>query len=160
MDLRLYDTLTREKRPLVPLDANNVRMYACGPTVYDFAHIGNGRAAIVFDVLFRVLGHRYGADHVTYVRNITDVDDKINAAALARRERCPYAVVGVARGGELLEGRVGALDVGGVMLGVVQLHDATGDMRLQCGEIIGQVGQNELLSHETSFLRRSDSSIQ
>ncbi|MFK5004394.1 cysteine--tRNA ligase, partial [Klebsiella pneumoniae] len=51
MDLRLYDTLTREKRPLVPLDANNVRMYACGPTVYDFAHIGNGRAAIVFDVL-------------------------------------------------------------------------------------------------------------
>ena len=82
MDLRLYDTLTREKRPLVPLDANNVRMYACGPTVYDFAHIGNGRAAIVFDVLFRVLGHRYGADHVTYVRNFTDVDDKINARAL------------------------------------------------------------------------------
>src|SRR5689334_8484231 len=81
MELRLYDTLTKEKRPLVPLDADNVRMYACGPTVYDFAHIGNGRAAIVFDVLFRVLGHRYGADHVTYVRNITDVDDKINARA-------------------------------------------------------------------------------
>ncbi|AUC97733.1 MULTISPECIES: cysteine--tRNA ligase [Bradyrhizobium] len=81
MDLRLYDTLTREKRPLVPLDANNVRMYACGPTVYDFAHIGNGRAAIVFDVLFRVLRHRYGAGHVTYVRNITDVDDKINVRA-------------------------------------------------------------------------------
>ncbi|MCC8964561.1 cysteine--tRNA ligase [Bradyrhizobium sp. Pear76] len=81
MDLRLYDTLTREKRPFVPLDANNVRMYACGPTVYDFAHIGNGRAAIVFDVLFRALRHRYGADHVTYVRNITDVDDKINVRA-------------------------------------------------------------------------------
>ncbi|MCC8940477.1 cysteine--tRNA ligase [Bradyrhizobium sp. Arg68] len=81
MELRLYDTLTREKRPFVPLDANNVRMYACGPTVYDFAHIGNGRAAIVFDVLFRVLRHRYGADHVTYVRNITDVDDKINERA-------------------------------------------------------------------------------
>ncbi|MBR0874850.1 cysteine--tRNA ligase [Bradyrhizobium tropiciagri] len=81
MDLRLYDTLTREKRPFVPLDANNVGMYACGPTVYDFAHIGNGRAAIVFDVLFRVLRHRYGADHVTYVRNITDVDDKINVRA-------------------------------------------------------------------------------
>ncbi|MCS3448682.1 MULTISPECIES: cysteine--tRNA ligase [Bradyrhizobium] len=81
MDLRLYDTLTREKRPFVPLDADNVRMYACGPTVYDFAHIGNGRAAIVFDVLFRVLRHRYGADHVTYVRNITDVDDKINVRA-------------------------------------------------------------------------------
>ncbi|WGS17999.1 MULTISPECIES: cysteine--tRNA ligase [unclassified Bradyrhizobium] len=81
MELRLYDTLTREKRPFVPLDANNVRMYACGPTVYDFAHIGNGRAAIVFDVLFRVLRHRYGADHVTYVRNVTDVDDKINVRA-------------------------------------------------------------------------------
>jgi cysteinyl-tRNA synthetase len=81
MQLRFYDTLTREKRPFVPLDANNVRMYACGPTVYDFAHIGNGRAAIVFDLLFRVLRHHYGADHVTYVRNITDVDDKINARA-------------------------------------------------------------------------------
>jgi cysteinyl-tRNA synthetase len=81
MELRLYDTLTKEKRPLVPLDPNNVRMYACGPTVYDFAHIGNGRAAIVFDVLFRALRHRYGADHVTYVRNITDVDDKINVRA-------------------------------------------------------------------------------
>jgi cysteinyl-tRNA synthetase len=81
MELRLYDTLTREKRPFVPLDVNNVRMYACGPTVYDFAHIGNGRAAIVFDVLFRVLRHRYGVDHVTYVRNITDVDDKINVRA-------------------------------------------------------------------------------
>jgi cysteinyl-tRNA synthetase len=81
MELRLYDTLTKEKRPFVPLDPNNVRMYACGPTVYDFAHIGNGRAAIVFDVLFRVLRHRYGADHVKYVRNITDVDDKINVRA-------------------------------------------------------------------------------
>ena len=81
MELRLYDTLTKEKRPFVPLDADNVRMYACGPTVYDFAHIGNGRAAIVFDVLFRVLRHRYGADHVKYVRNITDVDDKINVRA-------------------------------------------------------------------------------
>lgn len=81
MELRLYDTLTKEKQPFVPLDPNNVRMYACGPTVYDFAHIGNGRAAIVFDVLFRALRHRYGADHVTYVRNITDVDDKINVRA-------------------------------------------------------------------------------
>jgi cysteinyl-tRNA synthetase len=81
MDLRLYDTLTREKRPFAPIDPNNVRIYACGPTVYDFAHIGNGRAAIVFDVLFRVLRHRYGAEHVTYVRNVTDVDDKINVRA-------------------------------------------------------------------------------
>ncbi len=81
MELKLYDTLTREKRPFKPLDPNNVRMYVCGPTVYDFAHIGNARPMIVFDVLFRLLRHRYGADHVTYVRNITDVDDKINARA-------------------------------------------------------------------------------
>jgi cysteinyl-tRNA synthetase len=82
MQLRLYDTLTREKRPFTPLDPNNVRMYVCGPTVYDFAHIGNARPVIVFDVLFRLLRHLYGAAHVTYVRNITDVDDKINARAV------------------------------------------------------------------------------
>ncbi len=81
MQLRLYDTLTREKRPLVPLDPNNVRMYVCGPTVYDFAHIGNARPVIVFDVLFRLLRHLYGEGHVTYVRNITDVDDRINERA-------------------------------------------------------------------------------
>src|SRR3982074_626635 len=81
MQLRLYDTLTREKRPFVPLDPKDVRMYVCGPTVYDFAHIGNARPIIVFDVLFRLLRHLYGAEHVTYVRNITDVDDKINARA-------------------------------------------------------------------------------
>jgi len=81
MELRLYDTLTREKRPFAPLDANRVRMYVCGPTVYDFAHIGNARPAIVFDVLYRLLRHLYGAEHVSYVRNITDVDDKINARA-------------------------------------------------------------------------------
>jgi cysteinyl-tRNA synthetase len=81
MDLKLYDTLSRDKRVFVPLDPANVRMYVCGPTVYDFAHIGNARPVIVFDVLFRLLRHIYGADHVTYVRNITDVDDKINARA-------------------------------------------------------------------------------
>ncbi len=81
MDLRLYDTMTREKRGFVPLDPGNVRMYVCGPTVYDFAHIGNARPVIVFDVLFRLLRHIYGAGHVTYVRNITDVDDKINERA-------------------------------------------------------------------------------
>src|SRR5262245_63503854 len=81
MDLRLYDTLTREKRPFVPLDPARVRMYVCGPTVYDFAHIGNARPVIVFDVLFRLLRQLYGEQHVTYVRNITDVDDKINARA-------------------------------------------------------------------------------
>ena len=82
MELRLHDTLTKEKRAFVPLDPNNVRMYVCGPTVYDFAHIGNARPVIVFDVLFRLLRHIYGADHVTYVRNITDVDDKINDRAV------------------------------------------------------------------------------
>src|SRR5438874_3043026 len=81
MQLRLYDTLTREKRPFTPLDPANVRMYVCGPTVYDFAHMGNARPVIVFDVLFRLLRHLYGGDHVTYVRNITDVDDKINERA-------------------------------------------------------------------------------
>ncbi|MBZ9965188.1 cysteine--tRNA ligase [Mesorhizobium sp. BR1-1-2] len=80
--LRLYNTLTRAKQDFVPIDALNVRMYVCGPTVYDFAHIGNARPVIVFDVLFRLLRHLYGETHVTYVRNITDVDDKINARAL------------------------------------------------------------------------------
>ncbi|MFH1793678.1 MAG: cysteine--tRNA ligase [Pseudomonadota bacterium] len=80
--LRLYNTLTRAKEDFVPIDPANVRMYVCGPTVYDYAHIGNARPAIVFDVLFRLLRHLYGPDNVTYVRNITDVDDKINARAL------------------------------------------------------------------------------
>jgi cysteinyl-tRNA synthetase len=84
MELRLYDTLTREKRPFAPLDPKNVRMYVCGPTVYGFAHIGNARPVIVFDVLYRLLRHLYGAEHVKYVRNITDVDDKINARAAER----------------------------------------------------------------------------
>jgi len=81
LKLRLTNTLTRSKEDFVPIDPANVRMYVCGPTVYDFAHIGNARPAIVFDVLFRLLRHVYGEDHVTYVRNITDVDDKINARA-------------------------------------------------------------------------------
>ena len=84
MELRLYDTLTREKRVFIPIDPDRVRMYVCGPTVYDFAHIGNARPVIVFDVLFRLLRLVYGADHVTYVRNVTDVDDKINARAAER----------------------------------------------------------------------------
>lgn len=79
--LRLYNTLTRTKEDFVPVDAANVRMYVCGPTVYDYAHIGNARPVIVFDVLYRLLRHLYGADHVTYARNLTDVDDKINARA-------------------------------------------------------------------------------
>jgi len=80
-ELRLYNTLTRTKEAFAPIDPENVRMYVCGPTVYDFAHIGNARPVIVFDVLFRLLRHLYGDDRVTYVRNITDVDDKINARA-------------------------------------------------------------------------------
>ncbi|MFZ0401916.1 MAG: cysteine--tRNA ligase [Pseudolabrys sp.] len=84
MELKLYDTLTREKRVFTPIDPSRVRMYVCGPTVYDFAHIGNARPVIVFDVLFRLLRHIYGEKHVTYVRNVTDVDDKINARAAER----------------------------------------------------------------------------
>jgi cysteinyl-tRNA synthetase len=84
MELKLYDTLTREKRVFTPVDPARVRMYVCGPTVYDFAHIGNARPVIVFDVLFRLLRHIYGEKHVTYVRNVTDVDDKINARAAER----------------------------------------------------------------------------
>ena len=82
--LRLYNTLTRAKEPFAPQDPANVRLYVCGPTVYDAAHIGNARPVIVFDVLFRLLRHVYGAAHVKYVRNITDVDDKINARAAER----------------------------------------------------------------------------
>ncbi len=80
--LTLYNTLSRSKEPFEPIDKDNVRMYVCGPTVYDYAHIGNARPVIVFDVLFRLLRHIYGEDKVTYVRNITDVDDKINKRAL------------------------------------------------------------------------------
>jgi cysteinyl-tRNA synthetase len=79
--LTLYNTLTRRKEPFQPIDPGNVRMYVCGPTVYDYAHIGNARPVIVFDVLFRLLRYIYGERHVTYARNITDVDDKINARA-------------------------------------------------------------------------------
>jgi cysteinyl-tRNA synthetase len=79
--IRLTNTATRKKEDFVPLDPANVRMYVCGPTVYDRAHLGNARPVVVFDVLFRLLRHVYGADAVTYVRNFTDVDDKINAKA-------------------------------------------------------------------------------
>jgi cysteinyl-tRNA synthetase len=85
--LRLYNTLTRTKETFVPLDPANVRMYVCGPTVYDFAHIGNARPVIVFDVLYRLLRHIYGEKHVTYARNITDIDDKINKRAFERWTR-------------------------------------------------------------------------
>src|SRR6476659_10323351 len=78
MPLKLYDTMARKKRPFIPADPRRVTMYVCGPTVYNFAHIGNARPPVVFDVLARLLRSRYG---LTYVRNVTDVDDKINNAA-------------------------------------------------------------------------------
>src|SRR3974390_681705 len=81
MTLRLYNTLTRRKADFAPIAPAAVRLYVCGPTVYDYAHIGNARPVIVFDVLFRLLRHVYGAEHVIYARNVTDVDDKINARA-------------------------------------------------------------------------------
>ena len=84
-DIRLYNTKTRKKESFAPIDPENVRMYVCGPTVYDRAHLGNARPVIVFDVLYRLLRHVYGADHVTYVRNFTDVDDKINEEAARRK---------------------------------------------------------------------------
>jgi len=84
--ISLHNTATRAKGTFTPLDPANVRIYVCGPTVWDRAHLGNARPVVVFDVLFRLLRHVYGADHVTYVRNITDVDDKINAEALRRRQ--------------------------------------------------------------------------
>ena len=97
MDLRLYDTLTREKRPFVPLDPNNVRMYVCGPTVYDFAHIGNARPVIVFDVLFRLLRHLHGAD-----RSEEHVEDDRRA--------------GIADMGEVVDGR--AADIHAHIVGI------------------------------------------
>ncbi len=86
MSIQLYNTLTRRKELFQPIDAANVRVYVCGPTVYDHAHIGNARPVVVFDTLYRLLRRHYGADHVTYVRNITDVEDKIIAAAAERGE--------------------------------------------------------------------------
>jgi cysteinyl-tRNA synthetase len=86
MTIRLTNSKTRKKEDFVPINPANVRMYVCGPTVYDRAHIGNARPVVVFDTLYRLLRHLYGPDHVTYVRNFTDVDDKINAEALRRQK--------------------------------------------------------------------------
>ena len=86
MPLTLYNTLTRRKEPFEALDPTRVGLYVCGPTVYDRAHIGNARAYVVFDLLYRLLRETYGQAHVRYVRNITDIDDKINAAARTNRE--------------------------------------------------------------------------
>ena len=83
VEIRLHNSKTRKKEPFEPIDAADVRMYVCGPTVYDRAHLGNARPVVVFDTLYRLLRHVYGPEHVTYVRNFTDVDDKINAKAEA-----------------------------------------------------------------------------
>ncbi len=85
-EIRLHNTLSRRKEVFEPIDATNVRLYLCGPTVYDRAHLGNARPVVVIDVLYRLLRLKYGVGAVTYVRNFTDVDDKINATALARKE--------------------------------------------------------------------------
>jgi cysteinyl-tRNA synthetase len=84
--IRLTNSKTRRKEEFVPIRADDVRMYVCGPTVYDRAHLGNARPVVVFDTLYRLLRHVYGEGHVTYVRNFTDVDDKINAEALRRQK--------------------------------------------------------------------------
>ncbi len=85
--IRLYNSLSHEKEPFIPIDAGKVRMYVCGPTVYDRAHIGNARTVVVFDMLYRLLREVYGAKSVTYARNYTDVDDKIITAAQDRNEK-------------------------------------------------------------------------
>ena len=86
MPLQIYDTFSNKKKLFEPIDPSNVRMYVCGPTVYDFPHVGNARPVIVFDLLFRLLRRIYGIDNVTYVRNITDIDDKIITAASENNE--------------------------------------------------------------------------
>ena len=91
MTLSLHDTMARAKRPFVPVDPRRVTMYVCGPTVYNFAHIGNARPVVVFDLLFRLLRQLYGADHVLYAANVTDVDDRINLKAA--EEGVPIGVI-------------------------------------------------------------------
>ncbi len=86
MSLNLFDTFSNSKKKFEPIDPKNIRMYVCGPTVYDYPHVGNARPVIVFDILFRILQNIYGTEHVTYVRNITDVDDKIINASQENNE--------------------------------------------------------------------------
>src|SRR5204862_4535072 len=107
-ELRLHDTMAREKRVFTPADPGRVTMYVCGPTVYNRAHIGNARPYVVFDVLGRLIRHVYGADSLVYARNFTDVDDKIIDAA--RAEGVDPAVV-TARYEQLFLDDMGALGV-------------------------------------------------
>ncbi|UAT43034.1 cysteine--tRNA ligase [Anaplasmataceae bacterium AB001_6] len=89
-DIYLYDSLVKKKKLFEPIDDENVRMYVCGPTVYDYPHIGNARSTVIYDVLYRILRHKYGKDKVCYVRNITDVDDKIVAKATQDNKSIEY----------------------------------------------------------------------
>ena len=91
MDIRLYNTLAREKQYFSPENPQRVTMYVCGPTVYNYAHVGNARPVVVFDTLFRLLRRIYGESHVLYAANVTDVDDKINQKAAA--EGVPIDVI-------------------------------------------------------------------
>ena len=109
MPINLYNTLTRKKEPFAPLDPKNVRLYVCGPTVYDYAHIGNARPVVVFDTLFRLLRHLYAADRVTYVRNITDVDDKIIKVAADNNEPIAALTARTAKAYEDDMAKLGAL---------------------------------------------------
>src|SRR5476651_1521557 len=107
MSLIVYNTLSREKEPFVPLDAGHIRLYVCGPTVYDYVHIGNARPVVAFDVLYRLLKRRY--PRVTYVRNITDIDDRIIVRAADNKESIAALTdrTSIAYQGDML--RLGAL---------------------------------------------------
>src|ERR1051326_2589890 len=107
MSLVIYNTLSREKEPFVPIDAGHVRMYVCGPTVYHYVHIGNARPVVAFDVLYRLLKRRY--PRVTYVRNITDIDDKIMARATENGERIEALTERTGAAYQSDMGRLGAL---------------------------------------------------
>ena len=136
MGLRLFNTLSGDKEPFVPLDPARVGMYVCGPTVYDYAHIGNARPAVVFDVLFRLLRLTYGDEHVTYVRNITDVDDKIIQAA--ERSGEPIGAI-TARTADAYHDDIGALNC---LLPTIEPR-ATAHI----GEMIAMIGRLVELGH-------------
>src|SRR6476659_90732 len=107
MSLVIYNTLSREKEPFAPIDAGHVRMYVCGPTVYDYVHIGNARPVVAFDVLYRLLKRRY--PRVTYVRNITDIDDRIMTRAAENGEPIEALTDRTAQAYQTDMGRLGAL---------------------------------------------------
>jgi len=159
MTLHLHNTLTRKKEAFTPIDAKNVRMYVCGPTVYDRPHLGNARSVVVYDVLYRLLSHLYGGDHVTYVRNITDVDDKINAAAKANNE--PISAL-TARVEQWFHDDVAALNVlpptnepratshVGMMIALIEKLIAGGHAYASQGHVlfsVGSYGEYGALSH-------------